>query len=444
MTELDPAFPLLKEAAAEQGARAWAVGGFVRDRLLRRPHPDLDIVVEAGDALQLAERFAELAGARKPVLFPRFGTAQVTWGERLVEFANARAESYAADSRKPEVRPASLREDLERRDFTVNALLMDLEGEVHDPLGGGRADLEARLLRTPREPRLTFSDDPLRMLRAIRFAAQLGFQLAPDLLPAMRELRDRLQPPVLSVERTADELRKMLLSERPALALQLMDEGGLLEVVLPELAATKGVEQKGWHHADVYGHTLEAVGQTPPALTERLAALLHDVGKPATAGGDGTFYGHELKGAELAAGALHRLRFSNAEAERVSALVRMHMRPVFYESSWGDSAVRRLARDAGDLLDPLMAVARADIAASDYPEPQKLDELESRLHAVLEEMPSRIRVPVSGKDIMRELNLPPGAEVGKIKAEIEEKILEGEIEPDREAILDYLRRRRGG
>ena len=421
--------------------RAWAVGGFVRDHLLGREHPDLDIVVEDGDALRLAERFAELAGTRKPVVFPRFGTAQVTWGERLVEFAAARAESYAPDSRKPDVRPATLEADLERRDFTVNTLLMDLQGKVHDPLGKGLADLEARLLRTPRDPVQTFEDDPLRMLRAIRFAAQLGFRLAPDLLPAMRRLKDRLRPPVLSVERTADELRKMLVSERPALALELMQEGDLLDAVLPELAATRGIEQRGWHHADVYGHTLEALAKSPPRLTERLAVLFHDVGKPATAAGDGSFHGHDLKGAELAAEALRRLRFSNAEAERVSSLVRLHMRPVFYESGWSEAAVRRLARDAGDLLWPLLAVARADIAASDYPEPQKLDELEGRLRAALAEKPSRLQVPVSGEDVMRELELPPGPEVGRIKSEVEELVLEGKLEPDRRAILDYLRRR---
>ena len=441
---LDPAFPLLKQAAAEQGVRAWAVGGFVRDHLLGRPHPDLDVVVEGGDALKLAERFAELAGTRKPVLFPRFGTAQVTWGDRLVEFATARAESYLPESRKPEVRPATLEADLERRDFTVNALLMDLDGQVHDPLGRGRADLEARVLRTPREPDQTFDDDPLRMLRAIRFAAQLGFELAPDLLPAMRGLRDRLRPPVLSVERTADELRKMLVSERPALALELMEAAGLLEVVLPELAACRGVEQRGYHHADVYQHTLETVAATPPRLTERLAALFHDVGKPVTAGGDGSFHGHDLKGAEMAMEALGRLRFSNAETERVARLVRLHLRPVFYESTWSDAAVRRLARDAGDLREPLLALARADIAASDYPHPEKLDELEARLRAVLEESPSRIRVPVSGEDVMRELKLPPGPEVGRIKEKIEDLVLEGELEPDRQAILAYLRWLRSG
>lgn len=434
----DPAFEFLRRAAADLGVQAWAVGGYVRDHLLGREHPDLDVVV-AGDALELAARFAELVGARKPVLFPRFGTAQVTWGERLVEFATARAESYTPDSRKPDVRPARIEEDMRRRDFTINALLMDLEGRVLDPLGRGRADLEARLLRTPRDPVATFEDDPLRMLRAIRFAAQLGFSLAPDLLPAMRGLRDRLRPPVLSVERTADELRKMLVSERPAHALDLMQEAGLLEVVLPELAATRGVEQRGFHHADVYGHTLEAVAGTPPRLTERLAAVFHDVGKPVTATPDGAFHGHAARGAEMAAEALRRLRFSNAETERVSQLVRLHMRPVYYDSDWREAAVRRLARDAGDLLEPLLALARADIAASDYPHPEKLDQLEARLRAVLAERPSRIQVPVSGDDVMRELKLPPGPEVGRIKARVEELVLEGELEPEREAILAYLR-----
>jgi len=255
---------LLKQAAAEQGVKAWLVGGYVRDHLLGRMQPDLDVVVEEGGALQLAERFAELAGAGPPVTFERYGTAQVTLPGHLVEFVSARSESYAPDSRKPDVRPATLEEDLRRRDFTVNTLLMDFDGNIHDRLGTARADLEARILRTPADPTQTFSDDPLRMLRAVRFAAQLGFDLAPDLLPAMRQLSGRMAPPVVSVERIADELRKMLESERPRHALDLLDAGGLLDVVLPELAACKGVEQSGYHTHDVYGHTLQAVGLTPP------------------------------------------------------------------------------------------------------------------------------------------------------------------------------------
>jgi len=429
---------LLKRAAADRGVKAWVVGGYVRDHLLHRAQPDLDVVVEEGGAVQLAERFAELAGAGPPVTFERYGTAQVTIRGHLVEFVSARSESYATDSRKPDVRPATLEEDLRRRDFTVNTLLMDFDGEIHDRLGTARGDLEARILRTPADPTQTFSDDPLRMLRAVRFAAQLGFDLAPDLLPAMRELSGRLAPPVVSVERIADELRKMLESKRPRLALELLDAGGLLDVVLPELAACKGVEQSGYHTHDVYGHTLLVVGLTPPALVVRLAAVFHDVGKPATATADGAFTGHEEVGARMATAALERLRFSQKEIEAVVTLVRLHLRPVYYRSEWSDGAVRRLARDAGPLIDELMALARADIGASAYPEPEKLDELAARLAKVLSERPTRIAAPIDGEDIMRARGLAPGPEVGRIKARLGELIMDGEIEPSREAVLAYL------
>ena len=430
---------LLKQAATELGARAWIVGGYVRDLLLGRPHPDIDVVVEDGLGFELAKRFAQLAGADEPVIFERFGTAQVTVPGHQVEFVSARAESYASDSRKPEVRPATLDEDLRRRDFTVNTLLMDFDGNVHDRLGRGLADLEARVLRTPADPLQTFSDDPLRMLRAIRFAAQLGFDLAPDILPAMREMKDRLTSPVVSVERVADELRKMLVSERPRLALELLDQGGLLEGILPEVAACKGVQQGGYHTHDVFGHTLLAVAATPPDLVVRLAALFHDVGKPATAGPDGTFVGHDVVGADLAAKAMERLRFPQKEIDAVAQLVRLHLRPVFYSSEWTDGAVRRLARDAGPLLRPLMELARADIAASAYPHPEKLDELQARLDAVLSEQPSRLEAPVNGEDIMRVRGIRPGPEVGRIKLRLTELVLDGAIEPTREAVLVYLK-----
>lgn len=438
----DPALEAVGRAAESIGARAWAVGGYVRDHLLGREHPDLDIVVEGGRALELAEVFARRVGARAPAVFPRFGTAQVDWGGRLVEFANARAESYARDSRKPDVRPASIEEDLSRRDFTVNALLMDFEGNVHDVLGTGLPDLRSRLLRTPRDPRQTFDDDPLRMLRAIRFAAQLGFELAPDLLPAMRELRERARPPVLSPERVADELRKMLISDRPALALDLMRQAGLIEILLPELQATLGVEQRGWHTHDVYGHTLEAVAKTRPDLTDRLAALFHDVGKPQTAAPDGSFVGHDVLGAEIAAAALRRLKFPHSEADRVARIVRLHMRPVFYDSTWTDAAVRRLARDSGDVLWHLITLARADIAASAYPHPEKIDELAERLRRAFQEEPDRIRPAVSGEDVMKTLGIGPGPRVGEIKRQIEELVVEGRLPPDRKAQLDWLERER--
>lgn len=428
---------LLGRAANDLHVRAWIVGGYVRDKLLGREHRNPDVVVEDGDALELARRFADLASAPPPVTFERFGTAQVTLAGRLVEFVTARSESYAPESRKPAVRPATLEEDLRRRDFTVNTLLMDLDGNVEDPLGGGK-DLEAKVLRTPTDPIRTFEDDPLRMLRAIRFAAELGFTLAPDLLPAMRGMKSRLAPPVISVERIADELRKMLASPRPRLALELLDQAELLEVTLPEIAAGKGVPQTGYHTHDVFGHTLLTVEATPPDLVLRLAALFHDVGKPQTAKGDGTFVGHEEVGAEIARTALERLRFSQKEIEAITKLVLLHLRPVFYRSEWTDGAVRRLARDAGPLLDRLMFLARADIAASAYPYPEKMDELQARLDRVLAERPSRLAPLITGDDIMRIRGIGPGPEVGRIKTKLEELVLDGEIPPDRAAITSYL------
>jgi len=428
---------LLKQAASDLGVLAWVVGGYVRDKLLGRPHPNPDVVVEDGDALKLAERFARLAHAAPPITFERYGTAQVTLPGHLVEFVTARAESYAAESRKPDVRPATLEEDLKRRDFTINTLLMDLDGKIHDPLGG-RKDLDARILRTPTDPLRTFADDPLRMLRAIRFASQLGFELAPDIVPAMRQMKSRLAPPVISAERIADELRRMLTSDRPRLAIELLDAGGLLELILPEVAACKGVAQTGFHTHDVYGHTLLTVERVPADLVLRLAALFHDVGKPSTAAADGAFPGHELVGAELARSALERLRFSQKEIELVVELIRLHLRPVYYRSEWTDGAVRRLARDAGEQLGRLIALARADVAASAYPEPEKLDELQARIDAVLSEMPSRLAPLLTGEDVMRVRGIGPGPEVGRIKQRLEELVIDGEIPPTREAALEYL------
>jgi poly(A) polymerase len=436
--EPDAALPLLAAAAEVVRAEAWAVGGYVRDRLLGRSHSEIDVVVADGRGPELAERFAQLAGSARPVVFERFGTAQVVWQGRAIEFASARSESYQPDSRKPEVRTATIEDDLRRRDFTVNTLLMTFDGRVEDRLGGGLADLEARLLRTPLDPAATFNDDPLRMLRGIRFAAELDFRLDPSLPPAMRSLAERLRPPVVSVERVSDELRKMLLSERPKLALELLDECGLLPEVLPEVAACKGVLQGGFHTHDVLGHTLLAVSLTPPDLVARLAALLHDVGKPATAAPDGGFLGHEKVGAEMATTALTRLRFPNAVIERVSRLVLLHLRPVYYAPEWTDGAVRRLARDAGPDLDALMQLARADIGASAYDQAEKLDELARRLEEARGERPSRLHAEITGRDIMRIRGLPPGPEVGRLKARLDELVLEGEVEPDREVLLRYL------
>jgi putative nucleotidyltransferase with HDIG domain len=231
----------------------------------------------------------------------------------------------------------------------------------------------------------------------------------------------------------------MLESERPQRALELLDAGGLLEVVLPEVTACKGVKQGGYHIHDVFGHTLMAVGLTPSDLTVRLAALLHDVGKPITATPDGAFTGHEEVGAGIARQVLERLRFAQKEIDDVVTLVRLHLRPVYYRSEWSDGAVRRLARDAGGQLERLMALARADVAASAYPEPEKLDELAARLASVLAERPTRMTTPIDGADIMRVRGLAPGPEVGRIKERLGELIMDGEVEPTRGAVLAYLR-----
>ena len=245
-------------------------------------------------------------------------------------------------------------------------------------------------------------------------------------------------PPVISVERIADELRRMLTSARPRLALELLDAGELLEGVLPEVAACKGVRQTGYHTHDVFGHTLLTVERVPPELVVRLAALFHDAGKPSTATPDGAFTSHEIVGADLARSALERLRFAQKEIDLVVKLVRLHLRPVYYSSEWSDGAVRRLARDAGPVLDRLMSLARADIAASAYPEPEKLDELQQRIHAVLSEQPSRLAPLVTGEDVMSARGIGPGPEVGRIKKRIEELVIDGEVPPTREAVLEYL------
>lgn len=435
----------LRAATSQLDCRAWVVGGAVRDRLLGRPQPtgrfhaDLDVVVEGGRGPALARRFAELAGAPPPVVFERFGTAHVTTDEAEVEFASARRESYAPDSRKPEVEQATLEEDLRRRDFTINTLTMDLEGRIEDRLGTGLRDLEARLLRTPTDPRETFADDPLRMLRGVRFGAQLGFELASELVPAMAELRDRLRPPVVSVERITDELTKMLVSPRPGWALEKLQEATLLEIVLPELAACAGVVQGRWHTHDVLGHTLGVVDGTPADIVTRLGAVFHDVGKPATAGSDGSFHGHERVSAEMTRTAMLRLRFPLALTSRVERLVSLHMRAVFYDPTWTDGAVRRLVVAAGDDIWRLVDLARADLGASAFPEKGLADELGARVRAVLTEAPSRMTLPVSGEDVMAALSLAPGKRVGAVKKRLQELVLEGRIEPTREAVLAFLK-----
>lgn len=444
----DPVFELLKQTADEMDAKAWAVGGYVRDLVLGRASTDLDIVVEEGRGIEMAGRFSAMVGSHPAVIFERFGTAKASWGERSIEFVSARAESYSSDSRKPEVRPTSVESDLRRRDFTINALLMTLDGEIDDRLGNSLDDLKLGILRCPTDPNETFTDDPLRMLRAVRFAAQLGFTMEESVVEGIKTNLHRLKANeedgrgVLSAERIRDELKKLLLSKRPALGLRLLAETGLLAVVLPELAECQGVEQNRWHKADVFEHTLEVVEGVAADITLRLAAVFHDVGKPRTRtlGEDGYhFYGHEELSASMAEEAMRRLRFGNDEIASVRKLVGLHMRPVAYTERWSAGSVRKLVREAGNSLDDLLALASADLAAGAMPDRSHLENLEARVRKVQTEEPERLSWRPDGNDIMREMNLAPGVAVGKVKKELENLILEGELAPNREAVLEHLR-----
>ncbi|MCS7308657.1 MAG: HD domain-containing protein [Armatimonadota bacterium] len=414
------------------------MGGVVRDELLGRPlPPDVDIVTEE-DALALAHWLhAQGTADHLPVTYPRFGTAMVHIEGVPFEIVTARRESYSADSRKPvQVQPATLREDAFRRDFTVNALMRNLHtGELLDLTGMGLNDLRAGLLRTPVDPTVTFTEDPLRAMRAVRFAAQLDFDIEPKTYEAICRTAHRLR--VISMERIRDEFTKILQASHAVKGLRLLRETGLLEHFAPELAAMHGVEQNQYHLYDVWEHTLKVLEALPSnaSLVLRLAALLHDVGKPATRTVDERgvhFYGHQNIGAQMAEELLRRLRYSNDVIQAVVKLVRLHMRPGEYDYTWSDAAVRRLIRDAGDLLSELLTLVRADIAASNpaYPKAD-IDALEQRIRTLTaRENVQQLDSPLSGHEIMQLLNIPPGKQVGECKAFLLNEVIEGRLAPD--------------
>jgi poly(A) polymerase len=454
---VEPLLDLIEAEAASHGVRALLVGGYVRDRVMDLPSKDLDIVVEGGAGIELARAVAGRAGVPEPVIFERFGTAQLNYGEFLVEFVSARAESYLPNSRKPDVRPATLEEDILRRDFTCNTLLTGRDGEVIDLTGRGLKDIEARLLRTPLPAAETFAEDPLRAVRAIRFAVSLDFKMDADILPAIQGSLDRLGT-VVSIERVNEELRRMMLTKRPGSAFLLMRESGVLGRLMPEVQAMAGVEQTGFHNLDVFAHTLSALDivaqrpepHLPPGaeLVLRLGVLLHDSGKPATAAPDGeriTFLGHPETGAQLAAEMLRRLRFSNDEIDAVLRLILLHMRPIQYDpETWSDGAVRRLVRDGGEQLTALLQLARADMRASDYPPAEgerKLADLERRIANLDVEAVRRAKPPLNGNQLMERYGRPPGPWIARVQAGLLDALLEGEIDAtDEGAPWEYLER----
>lgn len=413
----------------------WLVGGAVRDELLGKPTKnDFDIVTR-GSSLELCRLLRSVGVAsRPPVTYERFGTAMAFVAGAKIEIATARRESYEPLSRKPAVEPATLEEDARRRDFTVNALLRNLHSlELSDPLGIGMSDLESRILRTPLDPAATFHDDPLRILRAVRFRWQLNFEPAPGLYQAIESERARLA--IISAERIRGEIVRMLELPNASSALRDLMRLGLFEIIAPELVSMVGVEQGSFHHLDVWEHTLKVLDNVGPEdLALALGALLHDVGKPGTrtkdAQGHTRFFGHEAVGAEIAREILRRLRFPQRDVDVVVLLVKNHMR-LGSAPQFTLSAARRLLRDLGDEVERLLRLVEADsMALKAGVRRFDLAPIRARIEQVQKQTPrSSLTSPLSGEEIMETLNLASGPEVGRWKAFLTEKVLDGELLP---------------
>jgi poly(A) polymerase len=427
----------------------WLVGGAVRDELLGVPQEaDFDLVTTRSSADLARLLWDRRVSSIPPVTYERFGTAMVQVGGGSVEIVTARKESYEHGSRKPQVEPATLEEDALRRDFTVNTLMRSLHtGELYDPLGKGLDDLRSGVLRTPLDALETFKDDPLRMLRAVRFRWKLGFEPSEGLYDAVQVARERLR--IVSFERIRDEFLKMLAQPTAPDALDDLMRLGLFELFAPELPPMVGCEQGKWHHLDVWGHSLlvlrNAQAAAPGDRTLALAALLHDVAKPPTRSmddaGNTRFFGHETLGAEMTGELLRRLKLPQREIDPVVGLVRSHMRFSSFEH-FTESAARRLVRDLGDDLERLLLLVEADADAL-KPGVKTLDlgPVRAQIAKVLAKAPRHsLESPLSGAEIMEILGLREGPQIGRVKALLTEKVLEGEIEPgDAEGARRFLR-----
>lgn len=449
-----PEVRLVGEAADSIGRECYAVGGYVRDLFLHRHSKDIDFVT-IGSGIEVAEAVAAKIGKGAHLaVFRNFGTAQVKKGELELEFVGARKESYSHDSRKPIVEDGTLVEDLSRRDFTINALAVRVNsesfGELID-LFGGLDDMERRIIRTPLDPDITFSDDPLRMMRAIRFATQLDFEIFPETFAAIRRNAARIS--IISRERIADELMKIMSSPVPSIGWKLLSDSGLLKLIFPELAAMRGVDVvNGRGHKDNFFHTLAVLDKVAAKSGDiwlRWAALMHDIAKPVTKRWDDnigwTFHNHNFVGAKMVPRIFRTMKMPlNDKMKYVAKMVELHMRPIaLVEDEVTDSAVRRLIHDAGDDINDLMTLCEADITSKNAEKVkrhlenfahvrQKMVELEEKDHI------RNFQPPVDGQEIMDMFGLPPSHTVGDLKSAVKDAILDGIIPNERQAALDFV------
>lgn len=440
-----PALKIIAEVARAEQRRVFVIGGFVRDYFLQRPSKDIDIVIE-GNGVEFAQKAAEKLKVKKVSVFKNFGTAMLRYGNMDIEFVGARKESYIRNSRKPVVENGTLEDDQNRRDFTINALALSLSeddfGMLIDPFGGIQ-DLNDKIIRTPLNPDITFSDDPLRMIRAIRFATQLQFNILDVTFSAIIRNKSRIK--IVSMERIILEFNKILMSPKPSVGIKLLDDAGLLEIIMPQVAALKGVDSVGKNqHKDNFLHTLEVVDnicQTTDNLWLRWAALLHDIAKPKTKQYDAehgwTFHGHEYAGSQMINSIFSKFRLPLDEKMRyVRKLVLLHLRPiVLSQSEVTDSAIRRLLFDAGDDIDDLMLLCEADITSKNEKTQKRHLANFQLVRTKLKEIEEKDRIrnfqpPISGELIMEIYGLQPCRDVGTIKSAIKDAILDGIIKND--------------